>query len=131
MSADIEQILVDYLAAQLQVRTCTELPAELAVPDTLPIVQVEEVFGPGESVPSLDVCDVDIDAYAETRPDAKDLAERVRSLIMYDLPGRTFANGLVSISKVSTDRKPSRLPYDDSGIRRFGAAYRITVHSRA
>ena len=131
MAADIERLLVEWLSDQLNLRVVTELPPDLEAPETLPIVQVEEAIGPGESDPGIDLCDVDIDAYGPDRASTKDLAERIRALVMYDLPGLVFDAGATSINRTRTLRKPSRLPYDDSDLRRFGAGYRITVHSRA
>lgn len=130
MAADIERILTGYLEAQLQIRVVAELPADLAAPETLPIGHVEEAPGPGWTIPTVDVCDVDVDFYALGRQAARELAERGRELVMA-MPGLKFDDGLTVVSKVDTIRKPTPLPYDDSDIRRMGGGYRFTLHSRA
>lgn len=141
MAADVEKLLTDWLPGQITgggVRVVTELPDDLETPGNLPIVQVEEAGGTGEIVPTLDVCDVDIDVYAgpsggePARKVARDLAEQIRAAVV-SLPrqGPIADDNLTSVSKVVTLRKPTRMPYDDSEIRRFGASYRLILHSRA
>jgi hypothetical protein len=130
MAADIERLLTVYLETALEVRVVAELPADLTAPETLPIVQVEEAPGPGWTIPTLDVCDVDVDVYAVGRQESRQLAEQVRALVMA-MTGLMFDDGLTVVSKVETQRKPTLLPYDDSDIRRMGGAYRYTLHTRA
>lgn len=130
MAADIERLLTAWMEAQLEVRAVAELPADLYTAGNLPILHVEEVPGPGWSIPTIDVCDVDIDAYAIGRQPSRDLAEQARALVMA-MAGRVFDDGLTVVSKVETLRKPTPLPYDDSDLRRMGGGYRFTLHTRA
>ena len=130
MAADIERLLTAYVEAQLNVRAVAELPADLSTPVNLPIIHIEEVPGPGWSIPTVEVCDVDVDVYQVGRQASRELAEQARALVM-GMAGLVFEDRLTVVSKVETARKPTLLPYDDSEIRRMGGSYRFHLHSRA
>jgi hypothetical protein len=105
----------------------TDLPANLA--DVLPVIQVDRIGG-GDDVISIDHATVDVDVYAADMASAEDLAEQVRMLLRTDLPGRLVADGSAVVSRVRTITGPNRLPYDNTGLTRIGAAYQVTLHSR-
>jgi len=125
--ASVNKALIAYLNGATGARCVTDLPANLA--DVLPVIQVER-FGGGDDVVTIDKANVDIDVYAASRGAAEDLAEDVRRLMRTDLPGKTVADGAAVVSRVRTITSPSRLPYDNTGLVRVGAAYQVTLHSR-
>lgn len=122
--ADVEELLIGWLATELSVRCVTDLPAN--VQSILPVVQVTR-FGGTDRFPTLDQPHVDIDCYAADRAGAHDIAEQVRSALRFSLRGQTVDGAVVS--RVETLTGPSWRPYEDEHLRRFGASYRITIHS--
>jgi len=125
--ASVNKALIAYLKGATGARCVTDLPANLA--DVLPVIQVER-FGGGDSVLTLDDANVDIDVYAADLASAEDLAEQVRLFLRAGLPGTVVADGAAVVSRVRTITGPSRLPYDNTGLVRVGAAYQVTLHSR-
>lgn len=123
--ASIEKILVAWLdtATAPTVRVVTERPPDLAA--KLPVVQVVK-FGGAGAQPTLAQPNVDVDCYAATRGEAEDLAGTVYDLLHEQLPGQTVAGAV--ITRVEDITEPHLLPYDITSLRRYGAAYRITVH---
>lgn len=131
---DVAYLLVTWLTSALGVRAVTELPADLA--DELPIVQVA-IVGGAEQNPAIEQVNVDIDVYvgptSEGLPDlgtASDLAERIRTAVLYVLPGYVTPDGLATVVGASTIARPAPRPYDQTPIRRYQAAYRLYVQSR-
>lgn len=125
--ASVNLALIAYLGGATGARCVTDLPANLA--DVLPVIQVER-FGGGDDTLTLDNANVDVDVYAADRAKAEALAEQVRFLMRADLPGKTVADGAAVVSRVRTITGPNRLPYDNTGLVRVGAAYQVTLHSR-
>lgn len=119
---DIELLLTDWLASQLSVRTCTELPATL----TGDIVQVVRFGGTRPNIP-FDLAHVDVDAFSATRASSRNLAERVCTALMYSLPGYS-ASGVRFLSAEPISA-PSWAPYDNTSVRRSTAAYLIRTHN--
>lgn len=125
MYADVEALLVGWLGAQLTVRTCTELPADLT--GALPVVQVDRIGGADRDV-SLDIATVDVDCYALGRLAAAQLAARARTALLHALPGTTAAGGVVV--RVQTLSAPASRPYDTtSAVHRCGGSYQLTVQA--
>lgn len=123
MFADVELLLVHWLPARLVgARVLTDTPADMA--KSLPLVQVSR-FGGADSDPVVDVASVDVDAYAATRGDAARLCEQVREALRFGLPGQTVDG--VQVYAVDTIGGPSVRPFDVTGVRRFGATFRLTV----
>lgn len=123
MYADIEKILVGWLAPRFPTaRLCTELPNTLAG-DTIQVVQFG---GAADEIPFADAT-VDIDTYALTRLQARVLSEQVRHAVMYDLPG-TKVDGAIVLSAFNFSA-PSWAPHDNTTVRRMNAAYRIRTHN--
>jgi hypothetical protein len=126
--ADAELLLVGWLGPTLApsyptIRCVTDVPANLA--DVLPLVQVTR-FGGSDDVPTLDRAHVDVDCFAATRQGAHDLAEAVRALLRFYLPGRVLSGAV--IAKVITISGPAWRPWDNTDLARFGAAYALTIH---
>ena len=125
--ASAESVVRDWLATQFTsptYRVVTELSTKLA--DDLPLIQVVR-FGGSDADLTLDSANVDIDTFAATRDAARSLAEQVRSAVRLHLPG--YANAGAAVQSVTTISAPRWLPYDNTSLRRFTAAYRITIHS--
>ena len=125
--ASVDKALVAALHAETGARCVTDLPADLA--DVLPVIRVER-FGGGDSVLTLDDANVDVDVYAADRASADVLAEQVRLFMRTGLPGTVVADGAAVVARVRTITGPNRLPYDNTGLTRVGAAYQVTLHSR-
>lgn len=122
---DIEALLVPWLAATLNVRAVTELPADLA--DVLPVVRSLRIGGPDlDDYALLDLPTVTIDCYDAGWSAASTLAGRVHAAIRSTLPGTVHDGGVVT--RTRTISGPSWRPYDDTNLRRFGATYQIIVH---
>lgn len=123
---DIEAALVTWLTAQLPgTRVCTETPATL----TPPTVRVTRVGGP-DIVPGLERATVAVDCFGDTRPSAKDLAAAVRDKLTTNLPVASLTDGTRNGSALAvTISGPGWAPWDDTNVRRFTAAYDITVHT--
>jgi hypothetical protein len=126
--ASVEKLLVAWLESQLPTvtRVVTELPAQLAT--KLPVVQVVRFGGPDDQ-PTIDLPTVDVDCYAASRGTAEDLAEDVRDLLRFTLPGKTV--GGTTVSRVQTIAGPHWRPWDDTTMRRYGASYQLTVRRPA
>lgn len=131
---DVEQLLVDWLQDRTEVSTVTELPPDI----TDPILQVF-AYGGAATSPATDSVNLDIDAYyppdSDGEPDlgaAQDLAQWVRKLMVHDLPGYKVTVGPVqgTVLQVREISRPVRRTYDESGIRRIHASYRLLVASR-
>lgn len=122
--ASVEKLLVGWLETQLPapVRVVTELPAGLAA--KLPVVQVVRFGGPDE-LPTIDLPNVDVDCYAATRGASEDLAEAVRDLLRFTLPGKTVDGA--TVTRVQTISGPAWRPWDDTTMRRHGASYQLTI----
>jgi hypothetical protein len=102
----------------------TETPANLA--DVLPVIEVTR-FGGSDEVIVLDSANIDVDVYAATRDAARTLGEQVRTALRLHLPG--YASAGAAVQSVTTISAPRWVPYDNTNLRRFNAAYRITIHS--
>jgi hypothetical protein len=140
--ADVEQILVDWLADRFApARVLTDLPAGELLGAELaqhPVIQVW-AYGGADLNPAVDEPLVDVDCYigpdTAGEPDrgaARDLAEAIRTALLRELPGHVADAPDVhaEVLHVRTVSRPAIRPYDESPIRRSHAAYRIRVQSR-
>lgn len=118
--ADIEALLVPWLANQLGVRVCTDLPANLEA--VAPVVQVTRIGGADDTF-TLDRAGVDIDCFATARQDAVNLAAQCRDALRFALPGTTVAGTYVA--RVETLSGPAWRPYDNTAVRRFGGSFQL------
>lgn len=134
---DAEVFVRDWLATQFAApayRVVTELPANLG--EVLPVIEVSRFGGSDDSLVTDDA-NIDIDVYAAAvnavggaskRDAARLLSGQVRSALRLHFPG--YANGGAAVQSVTTISAPRWLPYDNvSELRRYNAAYRITIHS--
>ena len=123
MWPDAEIELVAWLTAVLDVRHCTDLPADLI--GALPINQVQRVGGDDDRF-RLDRALVSLDSYAATREAASLLARQTRHQLVTVLPGvKTTA---AVFGRVSTVSAPAWRPYENPNLRRMGATYEIYFH---
>lgn len=129
--ADVEAILVPWLAEAVSARAVTETPAELA--DVVPVVQIVRIGGPSDDdIPTFEMPTVSIDSYGAGRAAASQLAAAVDNAIRVALPNTLHTVGGAStvVTKTQTITGPSWRPYDDITIRRFGATYRLHLRTR-
>lgn len=117
----VEDAIGPWLNTRLGVRVVTETPSDI----TGSLVQLVRVGGPDDDY-GLDVATVHVNAFALTRAAANTLAEQVRTALREALPG-TRLPGLV-VSRVQTISGPAWLPYVDTNVRVFRAAYQLTLH---
>ena len=132
--ADVEQLLIGWLADVTDLRVVGELPVQVAEPT----VQVGAIGG-AETSPATDRVSVDVDVFVPADADgeprletAQDLGQWLRTLILRDLPGHTATVGGVKATVISARglSRPVRRPYDESGLRRVQASYSLLVASR-
>ena len=124
MPLRVEQLVRDFLTADLGVRVCTELPDDLA--DVVPLLQVVRIGGPThDDDPYFHLPTISVDAYEATRADANDLAMQADLSLRRRLPGAVVLG--CSVGKVRTISGPSWRPWDDVALRRFGASYQLWI----
>lgn len=124
MWPDIEVELVAWLTAALNVRHCTDLPADLM--SELPINQVQRIPGGGDDNFRLDRALISLDSYGATREAASLLARQARNELVMNLPG-VKTTGAV-FGRVATVSAPAWRPYENPSLRRMGATYEIYFH---
>lgn len=127
----IEKILVKWLKLQTGVHTLTETPANFqsATGPTsgLPLIAIERISGAElEHSPLLDRPIIDVDCYATSRDGAQALAEQVRHLLRWTLPG-SRTDGVV-FSRTRTVVGPRLLPHANPAIRRYSGNYELLLH---
>lgn len=122
-SVDVEAELVAWLTDQLNERTLTDLPANLV--DALPVVQIQRVGGGDDGV-RLDRAFVDVDVYAVSRQAASTLMGQTRSLLLTGLRGTVTTAAVFTSAR--TISAPAWRPYENPGLRRFGATFEIFCH---
>lgn len=122
----VDPLLLTWAAQQLGVRCVLDIPADLAT--VAPVVQIVTIGGPSDdSQPALIAATVSVDSFAADYPSASALAWRVDEAFRRHLPGTTV-NG-TSFGAVRTLTVPSRRPWDDLAVRRYGAVYQIWLHA--
>lgn len=129
MYADPVALVLAWLPAQLTTATedaVGEDPPTRSITGLRSVV-LADAGGPGDQVLTLDVADLDVDCYADTRDAAKALAEDCRRALRLLLPGTT--HGEVFVKNVSTVARPVLIPYDVAVIRRVTATYRLHLHA--
>lgn len=124
--ADLELLLVPWLAATLGVRAVTEVPGTLSA--AVPLLRVARVGGADDdNDPKFDAPTISIDWFGMNRQAASDLATAGHLAMRVTLPGKTL-NGS-TITFVQTISGPSWRPWDDTDVRRYGSTYRLHVKS--
>lgn len=122
-SVDVEAELVAWLTNRLDERTLTDLPANLG--DALPVVQIRRAGGGDDGI-RLDRAFVDIDVYAASRQAASTLMSQTRSLLLTELRGTVTTAAVFTSAR--TISAPTWRPYENPGLRRFGATFEIFCH---
>lgn len=114
---DAEAALIELLAelATADVQTPPTLEANL------PFIRVIQLGGLDDRWNAYPR--VDVDCYAAQRSDAKALAEAVHQRLL-NFP---FVTGAGVIDKVETDVMPNEVPWANAFVRRFTAAYKVSV----
>ncbi|MGW4422508.1 hypothetical protein [Streptosporangium sp. NPDC004631] len=121
---DVEALLTSWIEANVDnLRSMSETPADLDA--LVPVAKVRRIGGPYDGF-RLDRATVDVDVFDATRDGASAAALHVQ-WALHNLLARNKAGDAV-VTRVETLTGPRPLPYDNTGLRRFGATYRITVH---
>jgi hypothetical protein len=123
MPPDVEAALIPWLTDRVGVSGCTKLPANLA--DVLPLVRVNVVGGTADRF-STDAR-VDIDAFAATYSDARDLAAAIHDAMAF-LHGTT---GDIVVRSVRVDSVPAERPYDNTTLSRVGGSYTVSARTNS
>lgn len=84
-------------------------------------VRVNDITNLDDRITSRHV--VNVDVFAPTRDQARDLAERIRTFLLR-YPHRSDT---VIIDRVVTDSGPASRPWEDVGRHRYGASYQISA----
>lgn len=112
-----------------RIRVERQLPTNSQYTNRLIVVTVSP-SSPGDTTLTVDVADLDVDAYAGTLDGAEDLAELARYELRLGLPGYTDPDSGAFVMAVQTLARPAWAPWDDAArIERFTASYRITLHA--
>ncbi|MFC3986437.1 hypothetical protein [Streptosporangium jomthongense] len=121
---DVEALLTSWIEANVTgVHAMSETPNDLD--DLVPVAKVRRIGGPYDGF-RLDRATVDVDVFDTTRDGASTAALDVQQALHDRLARNKTGNAVVT--RVETLTGPRPLPYDNTGLRRFGATYRITVH---
>jgi hypothetical protein len=91
----------------------------------LPVVQIQRVGGSDDGI-RLDRAFVDVDVYAVDRAAASHLMSQTRSLLLTGLRGAATATAVFTSARTIT--APFWRPYENPGLRRFGATFEIFCH---
>lgn len=119
-----ERLLHDWLVADLGVRVCSELPADLA--EVVPLIQAVRIGGPhDDNDPFLLIPTVSVDCFADDRLAAITLADQVDRAMRKTLPGAQVHGASVGLVRTLTG--PSWRPWDDTAVRRYGATYQVRL----
>lgn len=135
--ANAVRVVRTYLAGEFpDIRVLTETPHDLA--RELPVIRVRRIGGQ-DTVLTLDVANIDVDAYAIGEAAATALAEQVRTSLRLNAEGQTIAGVEETqltpaeppalIAQVDTISAPKWVPYDNTALRRISATYRIAIRS--
>lgn len=113
---DTMAVVIDYLETKISVRTSADVPEDL----TIPALVVQEVGGEDDSI--TDSTSLDVSAFAPTYAAARSLAEQAR-LALAQVAGRWSP----LIDHVETVTRPTRRDYENPGVERIVATYRVTA----
>lgn len=105
-------------------RMGSEFPDQITE-ELLPFIRVERIGGARMRLSDHPI--VDIDVLAKTRGEARLVSEAISSLL-FRYPGMVVVGTRgVKFDSVECLRSPTRAPYDDDTVRRYGATYQISV----
>jgi hypothetical protein len=121
---DVEALVATWIEGNLDnIHGMSETPANLDA--LVPVAKVRRIGGSFDGF-KADRATVDIDCFDSTRDGAVAVALHVQ-WALHNLFDRNKVGDAV-VCRVETLTSPRPLPYDNTGLRRFGATYRITVH---
>lgn len=121
-SLDAELVLTTWLSQQLSVATCTELPADFAVP----IIRIFGVSGTDDGY-KFEIPVIDVDCFHVDFPSVSLLARQANHTLTKELPGQIVAGALVT--KVHTTTRPRWLNWADPDVRHFSATYQVWLNA--
>lgn len=124
-SVDIEVLLIGWLNEHLDDDIVVRDELDNNLLDELPTVQVQRVAGDDDGF-RLDRALADVDVYAATRGAAAQLSAVIRGLLLTQLRGSVTDTAVIGM--VRTVAAPGWRPYEDLGLRRYGATYEIFFH---
>ena len=120
-----ESLLVAWLTPRYpDARVVTERPEAMPA-------QLIQVIGIGGQTDRFRVGDqrCDIDVFAATRIDARDLATAIERDLLENLPGQTV-NG-IAVQQVASFMSPTWTADDNTNIRRFTLGVGLRLHDRS
>ena len=125
--AGVDALLLGWANLQLTgVRCAQDTPADLAT--VAPLVQLQTISGPSDDDnPWLIAATVSADSFDVDFDSAEALAWRVDKTFRRVLPGSSY--GGATFGKVRTLSIPSRRPWADISVRRYGATYQIWLNA--
>lgn len=104
-------------------------PKAINIQQAMRLVRIIKLSSsPGDAEPTLDIADLEINAYAATRDRAGDLAEQVRAQTRYRLAKTTDATTGAFVTKVIWPGVPVQVPSDTAMFARFRGTVRLWVH---
>lgn len=122
----VDPLLIGWAKAALGVRCVLDTPADLAT--AAPLVQIQTVSGPSDDDNAwLIAATVSVDSFAADYPSAMSLGWQVDRAFRHLLPGASY--GGATFGKVRTLSIPSRRPWADVAVRRYGATYQIWLNA--
>ncbi|WP_018385255.1 hypothetical protein [Wenjunlia vitaminophila] len=124
-SVDVEVLLIDWLQGRLGAGVVVRDELDNRLLEELPTVQVEELPGTDDGL-RLSRAMVDINVYAASRQQARDLAAQVHRLLLGALRGS--ATDAAVVGRVAAVTTPAPRPYENTALRRRGATYEIYLH---
>lgn len=122
---DVEVELIGWLQDHLGTDVVVRDELDNSLLNELPTVQVQRSAGDDDGF-RLDRALVDCDVYAATRGEAAAVAAAIRGLLLAQLRGS--ATSSAAFGMVRTVAAPGWRPYEDLGLRRYGATYEIFFH---
>lgn len=130
--ASIEQLLAAWLPPQIGgVHVLAELPHDFQNADgpidLLPVVAIDRISGAELlNSPMLDRPVVDVDVYAGDRAQAQQIAEQIRHVFRWQLPGQRVAGNV--FTRTRTIVAPRLLPHANRRVRRYSGNYEFLLH---
>jgi hypothetical protein len=134
--ADPERVVADWLTAnvfvdsgpdRVRVVRGEDLPGNIHLAQrVIRVVQIPS--GPGDTLPTLDIADVELNWYARTRDRVRELADTTRAELRYRLPKTTHPGSGAFVKQVLMLGGPAEAPSESSAFHRRLATVRIWLH---
>lgn len=123
----VDPLLIGWATAQLGVRCVLDTPADLV--GAVPLVQINTTGGPtSDDWRGLLAATVSVDSFDADFAGASSLAWTVDKAFRLNLPGADYEGAV--FGKVRTLSMPSRRPWNDISVRRYGATYQVWLTVR-